>query len=154
MDTLSYRYKLERYWGPGKCAIWIMLNPSTADETNDDNTIRRVMQFSQDFGMGRLEVVNLYGLRCTDSTELFSYPDPVGPDNDAYIRGALERGDRGMVMVAWGSHPGIGPRVRAVHKMLEGYSPFCLKQNKDRNPRHPLYVKGGTDPTSYEWRVY
>ena len=43
-----YRYSLIREWDPMKkwCG-WIMLNPSTADASTDDPTVRRCMGFAK-----------------------------------------------------------------------------------------------------------
>ena len=85
--TGAYRYTLERTWDGGlPCIGWIMLNPSTADATQDDPTIRRCIRFSQSWGYGSLIVVNLFAHRATSPKDLFQAESPVGPNNDRYIR--------------------------------------------------------------------
>src|SRR5689334_18589152 len=99
--TGRYRYRLWRQWDPAKPAVaFVMLNPSTADATTDDPTIRRCFGFAQGWGFGRLEVVNLFALRATDPRELARHPDPVGPANDAHIAAALALTDQAVA--AWG----------------------------------------------------
>lgn len=47
----DYRYTLTRFWGgrdhPARSLAFLMLNPSTADHTVDDPTIRRCMGFAR-----------------------------------------------------------------------------------------------------------
>ncbi|MFD3920195.1 DUF1643 domain-containing protein [Streptomyces sp. NPDC058595] len=90
-DCGRYRYRLTRTWGPGPAAVMVMLNPSTADGTQDDPTVRRCVTFADAWGCGGLIVVNLYAWRATKRAELKLAPDPVGPDNDAHLRTARHR---------------------------------------------------------------
>src|SRR3954454_15761859 len=87
-----YRYLLSRQVGPGlRTATFIMLNPSTADATNDDPTIRRCIGFARQWGCGRLAVLNLFAVRATDPAEMKRADDPVGPENrDWFDRHLLE----------------------------------------------------------------
>lgn len=93
---LSYRYRLTRTWD--QClvcnrppAVFVMLNPSTADASLDDPTIRRCVGFAKAWGCPGLTVVNLYALRSADPKALWSHPDPVGPDNNRWISEVLLR---------------------------------------------------------------
>ena len=66
-----HRYSLTRRCGNGpRVCCWIMLNPSTADATTDDPTIRRCVRFTQAWGYNALTVVNLYAWRATDPADL------------------------------------------------------------------------------------
>jgi hypothetical protein len=150
----EYRYNLTRDLGEGRDAVlvWVMLNPSTADETLDDPTIRRVKSFTAREGYRKLEVVNLFALRSTDPGGLLSHPDPRGPDNKLAIRGALGRA--GGIVLAWGSwwdtqsrrsRGGGLPRLNVEGMAGEyGLTPMCLGKTLAGQPRHPLYVKGDT----------
>src|SRR5690554_6900188 len=92
-DQATYRYTLTRSdYGDAPWLsmheprlLWIMLNPSTADETADDPTIRRVKAFTRRLGYSGLTVVNLYAMRSTDPRGLWAAADPIGPDNDRAI---------------------------------------------------------------------
>jgi hypothetical protein len=106
-DCGTYRYRLGRRWAEGPVDVWIMLNPSTADATVDDRTIRRCMEFSRRWGAGALVVGNLFALRATDPAELVRHPDPIGPDNDEH----LTRSPPGRTSSAAGSSP-AGGRTR------------------------------------------
>ena len=97
-----YRYRLDRQWliGSGRCAFF-MLNPSTADDTQDDPTVRRCIRYATDWGYQSLVVLNVFGLRATDPMELRRADDPAGTGNAAVCREVLGSVDR--VIVAWGN---------------------------------------------------
>src|SRR5450755_1416997 len=89
----TYRYRLTRTWGSsGSHAVWVMLNPSTADALADDPTIRRCTGFSRALGLDGLVVVNLFALRATEPRELRRHPEPAGPANDWFIQEAAKSG--------------------------------------------------------------
>lgn len=146
-DDGIYRYLLRRHWSsPTESLGWIMLNPSTADATTDDPTVRRCMGFARRWGFGGIAVANLFALRATDPAALKSHPDPVGPDNDDLLTRMI--GNLHVVMVAWGAHAGATGRVRAL--MASRVPPpqglMCLGTTKGGQPRHPLYVKADARP--------
>lgn len=159
-DDGVYRYHLRRtwssLWAKERTVCWVMLNPSTADETVDDPTIRRCMGFAKRWGYGGIEVVNLFALRATNPAELSRHPDPIGPDNSDTIRRVLGFGDVGLVVVAWGAwldaHPHIRPprlNVEALHRRHRTDPMVCLGLTRSGAPRHPLYVPA--DATLREW---
>jgi len=142
----TYRYVLKRRipsllrWHHPM--LFIMLNPSTADATKDDPTIRRCMSFASTNGCTELTVVNLFAFRATNPLELMDPRDPVGPLNDQRIAEQIEKHKLGIVVAAWGSHPFAKKRAGYVK---EKFGPFsCFGTTKDGSPRHPLYVKGDT----------
>lgn len=139
----KYRYALTRYWGGGPMACFIMLNPSTADASVDDPTIRRCIGFAKREGCGSLVVVNLYALRSTDPTALANHPHPTGPEWRGHLDAAIAHTD-GPIIAAWGAHPGTSRQATTVLDVLTdaGRAAFCLGKTKDGSPRHPLYVKG------------
>src|SRR5262249_40146014 len=98
-----YRYLLTRRVGPGrKSATFIMLNPSTADATADDPTIRKCIGFARRWRCGVLRVVNLFAFRATDPDVLKAAADPVGPENRRWILRSIRRTNRQIVVCAWG----------------------------------------------------
>jgi hypothetical protein len=140
----QYRYLLTRKSEldcPDKgTALFVMLNPSTADAETDDPTIRRCRGFARDWGCAGLTVANLYAFRATNPSELWSQDDPVGPDNNEELYAlAKEYGD---VVCAWGANA-KPDRVQEVIRILEGAGArlWCLGTTKSGAPRHPLYVK-------------
>lgn len=139
-----YRYKLWRLWNAEKPTIaWIMLNPSTADETKDDPTIRRCINYAKDWGYGGLVVTNLFALRATDPSELSDHPNPIGPENDAYLTSICEGVEK--TIVAWGTKGALMNRGREVAEMLDE-TVYALETTKDGHPVHPLYQPADAEP--------
>ncbi len=140
-----YRYLLRRRVGDSsRRVLFIMLNPSMADEEKNDPTIRRCIGFAQKWGYGLLDVVNLFALMSTNPKLLLEADDPIGPDNDAAIRAALEVAD--TVVLAWGSHAlDHEERAAAVIEMVrKAARPYCLGLTKRGAPRHPLRLASST----------
>jgi hypothetical protein len=136
----AYRYRLSRAWADGPTAAFVMLNPSTADATKDDPTIRRCIGFAKREGCGGLVVVNIFAFRATSPADMRAADDPIGPDNDEHIMDALVDAD-GPVVAAWGSLGSYRGRDHDV-RLLTDVPLWCLGLTKAGAPRHPLYVKG------------
>lgn len=139
----TYRYTLDRVWDASlPTALYIMLNPSTADAGEDDPTVRRCISFAKREGCGGLTVVNLYALRSTDPTALRSHLAPVGAKNAMWTCAVLCN-DPALVIAAWGAHPLAAERAQyAAHAIAaHGYQPQCLGTTQTGAPRHPLYVR-------------
>jgi hypothetical protein len=155
-----YRYWLTRTWDPAVPPVcWLMLNPSTADASIDDPTIRRCMAFARAWGAGGIAVVNLFALRATDRRELRRHPHPVAEQgiggthplyenvNDAWI---INQSDGRRLIVAWGCEGTHLARDRAVLKLLANRRVECLGVTKDGHPRHPLYLADATLPQPFK----
>jgi len=114
-----------------------MLNPSTADENEDDPTIRRCIGFAKQWGYGGICVANLYAYRATDKTALSKVTDPVGQDNRWYIDEYYE--SNMLIVLAYGDPP---PTVMKspVFKAFVNKDTYCLGFTKKGNPKHPLYI--------------
>jgi len=143
--TNGYRYRLERSLGRASASLlWVMFNPSTADDLVDDPTIRRCIGFAKAAGYGRMSVVNLFAARATRPARLLEIDDPVGPDNDDVIKAEIRRAT--TVAFAFGATRLAGldvdQRWKTVDQMClsRGIIPKCLGMTKDGWPRHPLYV--------------
>jgi len=139
-DTGQYRYRLWRIWNRHAARVgFVLLNPSTADATRDDPTIRRCLRFAAAWGFGGVEVLNLFAYRTPRPKLLFRAADPVGPDNDRYLHNAARRID--PLVLAWGNHGACLGRDLHVLNLLENGRPlFCLGQTRLGQPRHPLYL--------------
>lgn len=155
---LFFRYKLWRRWDSPilqrkGTVLWVMLNPSTADEVNLDPTIRRCEDFTKAWGFSGLVVCNLFGLRSKNPKDLYkalaSGIDPTGGmANDRAIMAEAAKAD--MVISAWGVHGAIknrGPHM--LDALLEKRAVHHLGLNADRSPRHPLYLPAGLRPTRW-----
>lgn len=147
-DDHVYRYHLCRGWVAAEKdakqrMVFIMLNPSTANQAVDDPTIRRCMGFARREGCDWLDVVNLYAYRATDPEELLKAEDPIGPDNESVIKEVC-RGP-GILVAAWGawwSNLPVNkqPERLPVESFFFGSRLLCLGQTKTGAPKHPLYV--------------
>jgi hypothetical protein len=145
-----YRYRLERTWSTGPTITWIMLNPSTADATHDDATIKRIVGFSRSWRFGTARVVNLYAYRATDPRQLWQAADPVGPDNDRHLTEALTGVE---ALAAWGvnARPERVQAVLALHAAAPGAGRLhALATTKAGAPRHPLYLPGSLVPAPWQ----
>lgn len=152
----QYRYYLERVFAEPKDEhnklVFIMLNPSTADEKVADPTVRRCMVYATDWGADRLSVLNLFALRSTDPKALYSHPDPVGVENDYWIEKTVAKHeDRVQVVCAWGEHGAYRYRGAAVLELLKklGVTPWYLRLNASGQPAHPLYLPKSLLPTRF-----
>lgn len=146
-----YRYLLTRTLatGSGTC-LFVMLNPSTADHSVDDQTIRQCIGFTSAWGFNRLEVVNLFAWRATLPRDMYAAIDPIGPAGDSWILRAA-RG-AGRIICAWGEHGRHRGRGEAVRQLLQahGLTLHHLGLTKGHaQPRHPLYL--ARDTALQEW---
>lgn len=149
-QTGQYRYQLGRRWrAAGHSVTFVMLNPSRADASCDDPTLRSCMQFAWRWQYAALLVVNLFGYRTPHPQELKQASDPIGDDNDRYLLQAVEEADQ--VVLAWGNWGSLVERDRIVLNLLIPYQSKLtyLQLNRSGQPRHPLYIKRSTLPQSY-----
>lgn len=150
--SCRYRYRLWRAVGNGTPALaFVMLNPSAADATRDDATIRRCWSIACRNGYARLEVVNLFAWRARSPNELSAVHEPIGPLNDAHIAAALRCVE--AIVAAWGNHGAQLDRDRAVaRRFLAGRPVVCLGTTLRGQPRHPLYVPTATPLRAFKLR--
>jgi hypothetical protein len=155
-ECSRYRYRLWRDGWNGddeRACLFVMLNPSTADAMTDDPTIRKCVGFCKRWGFGRLFVVNLFAFRSTDPAGLVGVADPIGPDNDVFVREEIAAAHR--VVLAWGSHAEVRQLVSRrrfeLRRFWEKYpdKTYTLGLCKDGSPRHPLMLAYATEPQKY-----
>lgn len=144
----TYRWSLSRVFGGHRSVCWIMLNPSTADAMKDDPTIKRIIGFSQRWGYGRLEVVNLYPYRSPSPKDLARWLDQVRAGNNwdgrdaiwhniRFARSALQRAD--LVMGAWGaSCPDQLWPSWFINEVIDDKGIHHLGETLGGDPKHPL----------------
>lgn len=140
-----YRYTLWRKWGPGGTCMFVGLNPSTADATLDDPTIRRCINFARAWGYGGLMMTNLFAFRATLPSTMKARIDAVGPENDMVLRTACM--NAAVVVAAWGAHGTHQGRDAAVRKMLPRL--HYLRLTKGGHPGHPLYLPASLRPVAW-----
>ena len=137
-----YRYALWRRWSDAPAVVFIGLNPSTADETKDDATIRKCIGYAKRWGYGALGMFNLFAFRARQPLDMLAESDPIGPDNDRVLRSLPQ--SCSMIIAAWGcdgSHLGRDKKVMAMLPTLH-----ALHITKEGMPGHPLYLKGDATP--------
>jgi hypothetical protein len=160
-DDRRYRYALWRETGAGTSGtvLFVMLNPSTADEEVPDKTMTRCVGFARDWNYRRMAIGNLWPLRATNWGELrWQGKYPAGEEscgieghaphsrNDCWTRRLAE--EASMVVAAWGANaPKVHPdREKFVRLLLQEYGPiYCLGTTKGGQPRHPLYLPKDTE---------
>ena len=131
--------------------MFVGLNPSTADEHTDDNTIRRLMKVTQTFGYTQMIMTNLFAFRATDPKEMKNQLDPVGPDNDQWLSKLATIADK--IIICWGNDGGHRGRSSEVLPMLRKshLKPvYCFGTNGSGEPKHPLYLPDIKDIYEYE----
>jgi hypothetical protein len=141
-----YRYLLSREWEPmGAACTFIMLNPSTADGTLDDPTIRRCIGFAKAWRYGGMSVVNLFALRATDPRDLsrWSRDNSVGPLNDKFIDETIAA-TRGVIVAAWGAGGHLYGRAQEVVDRHRGRLMRLGTPTLNGSPKHPLYLSART----------
>jgi hypothetical protein len=144
-DCGRYRYVLTRRWDSAAYALpIIMLNPSTADASIDDPTIRRCIGFAKREGFGGITVTNLFAFRATSPADMKAAADPYGPDGSKWLERALAFAseERLPVLAAWGTHGGFRERDQSLIISARGWDArlVCLGTTKGGYPKHPLYV--------------
>lgn len=138
-ETRQYRYSLWRSWEDRSNRVaFILLNPSQANEVEDDPTIRRCIGFARDWGYGSMEIVNLFAYCATKVQTLKKARDPIGSENDLYILQAAERAS--LLIYAWGNWGALRGRNLEVLGLLREAKSGCLGLTNSGQPRHPLYL--------------
>lgn len=153
-----YRYMLTRTIDPllkgNGVLLFVMLNPSTADQATDDPTIRRCVGFAKREGASLMQVVNLYAYRATDPRELSRAEWPVGTGNDDVLKIAFLQ-ENARIICAWGAHPMAAkayPRLRQILRLTRYPRLECLGRTRSGAPKHPLYVRGDAPLIPFEIR--
>ncbi|PTX57668.1 hypothetical protein C8N43_2339 [Litoreibacter ponti] len=146
-DCERYRYALTRIWDEGgRKVAFVMLNPSTATEVQNDPTVERCERRARALGFGAFRVCNIFAWRDTDPFKMRKAPEPVGPANDDAIVEACGWGD--MVVCAWGIHGAHLDRGPDVERLMRatGDPLYHLGLSKAGHPKHPLYISYAQQP--------
>ena len=155
---LRYRYWLHRDLSAAgdeglvnEGLVFVMLNPSTADEVDDDPSVRRCMAFGRRWGYRELTVVNLFALRATRPDDLRRHGDEaVGERNDEVLCWVRQHPATSMIVAAWGNHGTHLSRDAAVMPIIR--PAMALRITKPGHPAHPLYLPLSVQPVLYEPR--
>lgn len=145
-----FRYTLWREWDSTKgFVMFIGLNPSTADEINDDPTIRRCIGFAQSWGFGALCMTNLFAFRATQPSDLQRARNPIGILNDEYLLFNSHRAK--VIIAAWGVNGSLLGRDKKVMELIPELS--YLKLTKNGYPSHPLYLPKTLKPIFWDIHI-
>jgi hypothetical protein len=158
----QYRYELWRDWSDdaleleeregnnsAKFCMFIGLNPSTADETKDDPTIRKCIGFAKLWGYGALCMTNVFALRETDPKAMMKVESPVGENNQHHL--LKNASHAGLVIAAWGKDGKHRNQDLTTAQWLSGIGVdlYCLRRNGDGSPGHPLYIPYTAKPEKW-----
>lgn len=141
-----YRLWLARWWPKSDpaLALWIGMNPSTADGDVDDPTIRRELLFTQRLGLGPYVKFNVMDYRATSPKALRAPGvEPCSPNNLPAILAKTHTAAK--IIMAYGALPKqLQHHADAVVTALreQGHTLWCLGFTREGHPRHPLYVRG------------
>jgi hypothetical protein len=140
----KYRYVLTREWNKNgsKSLNFLMCNPSTADASILDPTVKKCVKWAVVWGYDRLIVTNVFAYRSTDVKQLYKVGDPIGMNNDNHLEETFEKCKNGLVVAAWGNNGTYLSRDTVAQALATkaGVNLFCLRTTKNGNPEHPLYL--------------
>lgn len=130
----QYRYTLVRVWDERLPKVmFVGLNPSVADAERDDFTLKRCVAYARDWGYGGVLIGNLFAYRSTDPRALKNARDPIGPENDIWLKRLADESE--IVVAAWGNHGTFMHRGEAVRKLVPRLHYLALTQKGE--PHHP-----------------
>ena len=149
-ETGKYRYMLSRQWNEKKDFVnFVLFNPSTADDKEDDRTIKACISIAENLGYGGFYVTNLFAYRTSFPKELKNFTEPEGEKNDDYIKKYANLSKD--IIVAWGNHGSFKNRDKhLIDTLSEINTLYCLGHTKKGNPRHPLYLKRTTKKIKFK----
>jgi len=137
----KYRYVLWRLWSKSKpYVLFIGLNPSSANNKDNDPTVRRLISLCRSNEFGGFSLCNLFGIITPNPRVIHNTPDPI-LNQDGYIQAHHNKSD--ITIFMWGSFKEARERA-AVIIDLYGEGAMCFKQNADGSPIHPLYLPSGS----------
>ena len=152
----NYRYSLIREWDVNnkKSVVFVLLNPSTADDEVEDQTTKVCIEFAKRWGYGSMRIVNLFAYRATDPKvlkQLKDYDKMVGKRNNQFLMNALTEANR--IVVAWGEHGKILNRYRddALIELFSKFQLYCFRIIANNQPKHPLGVNYDTQLEEYSF---
>jgi hypothetical protein len=142
-DCTLYRPELRRIWDDRLPLLVVaMLNPSRADDSQEDPTLLALIWFARAWGYGGLLIVNLYDWRSPDPDAMRREPARKSPLNDGYLESALAlaQAHGTPVLAAWGNHGDFeGEATRFTDRARQrGVTLICLGTTQSGAPKHPM----------------
>lgn len=148
-EDRRHRLYLWRRWSQTRpWAMFIGLNPSSANEIKDDPTVRRCISFAARWGYGGMFMCNVFTLVSTDPKKL-NEEEPLVRGAHLALMEIRKRCD--MAVAAWGD---LILKVRVgeerVERIKQDLSPLhCLGLTLHNQPKHPLYMPYSSKPFVY-----
>lgn len=143
----DYRYALKRTWDESlPNLMYIGLNPSIADATIDDPTVKKCIAYAKHLGFGRISIGNLFAYICTEPAGMKEAKDPIGPENNEWLKRLAN--DSKLIIAMWGNHGKFMDRDKKVIEL--GLELYCLKTTQKQQPHHILYLPYGLKPEKYQ----
>lgn len=153
-DCGKFRYRLDRTVGEyGFVYAFFGVNPSTADASIDDATVRKWNGFTQRWGASRYVVGNVFAFRSTDVKALAKADDPIGRLNNDYLKQIIADAD--VLVPCWGDQMKVPQQLRMhFHWMMQqlvgsGKPVKTFGLSKGGFPKHPLML--GYDTPLIDW---
>ncbi len=136
-ECRKYRYALWRNWNYNLPKVmFIGLNPSTANEIVNDNTICRVINFAKNWGFGGVYMLNCFPYISTNPDDLNEFGNTELNDRYLYLTAINCK----EIIFAWGSFKIVKKYGRDAELSKMFPNAKALKINKDGSPLHPLYA--------------
>lgn len=148
-----YRYRLSRRLSSGHRTLGVVgLNPSTADDSVDDHTVRKLIGYAKRWGFDFIDLCNIFAWRATDPSALPHVTDPVGPENSLHLHDMKKRADIVLVMTGDpGWNAGREVAWRTIANLNVGTALHALRVSaKTGFPWHCLYLRNDASP--FVWR--
>ena len=142
-----YRYRLDRTVGmAGPVFAFFGINPSTADATTNDATVRKWIGFTKAWGGSRFIVGNVWPLRSTDVRALADATRwlDIGRENTRHILAMADEAD--VLVPCWGDRSKVPRRMHNdlddLLSLLRGTRKpvMHLGLTKGGDPKHPLML--------------
>ena len=151
-SCFKYRRVLTRTWDTSlPTVLFIGMNPSTADTSVDDPTVRKECGYARDWGFGGLVKVNVMDYRATYPKDLLK-PGVTAQTHENLASISSLCTESPLVIAAWGK---IGPKLQSCEESVrlillnKKIQPKCLGVNIDGSPKHPLYLRKDTQPQDF-----
>lgn len=154
-ECKKYRYRLDRkVASTGKVIAFFGVNPSYADEAEDDNTITRMRGFTLSHAGSRFIVGNVFSYRSPYVRDLATVEDCFGSLHQQYLQGIVFEAD--LLVPCWGSRNKLPQSLRhhldnTMALLIESGKPvYSFGLTASGDPKHPLMLAKSTVLSPWE----
>lgn len=128
--------------------MFIGLNPSTADEVEDDSTVKRCISYARQWGFGGIILGNLFAYRATNPLKIMNVSDPIGNENNSWLKKLANEAD--LIVGVWGNGGQLNGRATDVVAMFQNLQ--CLRVTNKGQPHHTRGLPDGLVAIPYSNR--